>query len=50
MWISRKKIESILKRIADLEEQVQSQQKIIFSLNYPYEDVKKAFEVVSHWK
>lgn len=50
MWISRKKLESILKRIADLEEQVQSQQKIILSLHYPYEDVKKAFEVVSHQK
>ena len=43
MWISKKKLQNLKKRIADLEAVVRNQQKEITSLNYPYEDVKQAF-------
>lgn len=43
MWISKKKLQNLEKRIADLEAAVRNQQKEITSLNYPYEDVKQAF-------
>lgn len=50
MWISRKKFQSLEKRIADLEMIVRNQQKEIISLNYPYEDVKRAFAGFSRQK
>ena len=43
MWISRKRLEELEKRIADLEDKAQDQQKEINSLKYPYEDVKESF-------
>lgn len=43
MWISKKKLQNLKKRIADLEVAVRNQQKEITSLNYPYEDAKQAF-------
>lgn len=50
MWISRKKFKSLEKRVADLEKAVRSQQKAITSLNYPCEDVKRAFAEAFHQK
>ena len=50
MWISRKKFQILEKRIADLEKAVRSQQKAITSLNYPCEDVKRAFAEAFHQK
>lgn len=50
MWISRKKFQILEKRIADLEKIVRNQQKAITSLNYPYEDVKRAFAEAFHQK
>lgn len=50
MWISRKKFQSLEKRIADLEAAVRNQQKETTSSNYPYEDVKQAFAELSHRK
>lgn len=50
MWISKKKLQNLKKRIADLEAAVRNQQKEITSLNYPYEDVKQAFVGLSRQK
>lgn len=43
MWISKKRYESLEKRVADLENMVRSQQKEIISL-------KKTFEGINHQK
>ena len=43
MWISKKKLQNLEKRIADFEAAVRNQQKEITSLNYPHEDVEQAF-------
>lgn len=43
MWVSKREWERTLERLADLESMVQSQQKEITSLKYPYGALKKAF-------
>lgn len=49
MWISKKELHDLQHRIADLEITVQSQQKMINQINYPYESLKQAFaECVRH--
>ena len=46
--IPRKRWRQLEKKVADLEETVQSQQKEINSLKYPYEPLRKAFEKNAH--
>lgn len=47
MRISKRKIRRLERRVADLERKVRNQQEEITSLNYPYEDIKQAFEELS---
>ena len=50
MWISKRKWNQLLKRIADLEKKVQSQQMEINSQKYPYTALKRAFGEGVHQK
>ena len=44
MWISKKKWKAIEKKIADLEEKVQGQQKVMVDSDHVYEKMKQSFE------
>ena len=50
MRISKRKFRRLERRVADLEKAVRSQQKAITFLNYPCEDVKRAFAEAFHQK
>lgn len=56
MWISKKKYQALEKRIADLEEQVQGQQKQNIVINYAKDaivkykvnEIKKVFDYIAY--
>ena len=47
MWISKRRIENIEKKLSALEKEMQGQRVEIRALNYPCESLKQAFEEVS---
>lgn len=47
MWISKRRIENIEKKLSALEKEMQRQRVEIRALNYPCESLKQAFEEVS---